>query len=386
MDPSDSSQNRRKIPAVSDVVAELSKRLLATPEQQPVLFRAAQQVCAEELRLVRTGFRSAPFDELVERAIRLLPAEMAREESLQASENTAFPEPEPFDTIAAPARPGRAAEEGPFALDSRDAVESYEPPRPPPKPDSGPVRPLEISETTPPSAPPASPYRGYLREPGKDRRSRSTSATRVVIFLVLVGLGFGAYRLARSGYWPFRKAVSSAPKKAPAGAPAAAPSKAAGSSPGAPLVSEPSPSPAQTVQPPRLPSTASAAPNPTAAPSPSRATSSPAPAPGAATAGIPESRGSSMISADWDGHAPAYMIHFSSYQRRENAERDQARLSKEVGRPFRVIEVNLGREGPWFRVMLGEFSSRDEALAFRQQLADKGTPGMGLVYKVSGTR
>ncbi len=93
-----------------------------------------------------------------------------------------------------------------------------------------------------------------------------------------------------------------------------------------------------------------------------------------------------MISPDWTGQAPAFMIHFSSYQKRENAERDRARLSKELGRPFRIIEVNLGREGSWFRVMLGEFASRDEALAFRQQLADKGTPGMGLVYKVSGTR
>jgi cell division protein FtsN len=93
-----------------------------------------------------------------------------------------------------------------------------------------------------------------------------------------------------------------------------------------------------------------------------------------------------MVSEDWNGHAPVFMIHFSSYQKRENAERDQARLAKLVGRPFHIISVNLGREGPWFRVMLGDFSTRDEALAFRQQLADRNTPGMGLVYRVSGTR
>ncbi len=93
-----------------------------------------------------------------------------------------------------------------------------------------------------------------------------------------------------------------------------------------------------------------------------------------------------MVSKDWEGRPPAYMIHFSSYQRRENAERDQSRLSKVVGRPFHIISVNLGREGFWYRVMLGDFSSRDEALAYRQQLVDRNTSGMGLVYKVSGTR
>lgn len=408
MDPSDSSQNRRKIPAVSDVVAELSKRLLASPEQQPVLFRAAQQVCAEELRLVRTGFRSAPFDELVERAIRLLPAEMAREQPPRATESSAYPEPDPFDTIAAP-RSDKRVEDGPFTLDSGEALESYEPPTRPPNPVSDPVRPLEISEKTPPPATPAPPHRGYLREPGKDRHSASTSVTRVFIFLLLVGLGFGAYRLARSGYWPFRKTASPAPKSGTAPPPPAAAPKPAASETTGPRVLAPSSSSARTAVPaapprpaarevpiPRPTSANAASPKPAAVPNSSRATgstpgaaSSPAPAPNATTApteGVPESRGSSMISADWSGHAPAFMVHFSSYQKRENAERDRARLSKELGRPFRIIEVNLGREGSWFRVMLGEFASRDEALAFRQQLADKGTQGLGLVYRVSGTR
>ena len=104
----------------------------------------------------------------------------------------------------------------------------------------------------------------------------------------------------------------------------------------------------------------------------------------AAVPSIPESKGSSMVSEDWDGRTPVFMIHFSSYQKRENAERDQARLAKLVGRPFHIISVNLGREGPWFRVMLGDFPSREEALTFRQQLADRNTAGMGLVYRVSG--
>jgi hypothetical protein len=389
MDPSDSSQNRRKIPAVSDVVVELSKRLLASPEQQPMLFRAAQQVCAEELRLVRTGFRSAPFDELVERAIRLLPGEMAREESPRASESSAFPEPEPFDTIAAPSRAERSLEEGPFSLDAAEALESYEPPIQPPKPASGPVRPLEISENLPP-APPAKapPYGEYLREPRKDRHASSISATRVLIFLALVGAGFASYRLAHTGRWPFRGAAFSSPKK-PAPERPQAPGMPAKASVSAAPTAAPPPAPAEKTAsvPVPAPKVGGAPFTPArrlpGAPNAPNASSAPN-EPGASTP--PESRGSSMISSDWNGRAPAYMIHFSSYQKRENAERDQARLSKLVGRPFHVIEINLGREGAWFRVMLGDFASRDEALAFRQQLADRNTPGMGLVYKVSGTR
>jgi hypothetical protein len=77
------------------------------------------------------------------------------------------------------------------------------------------------------------------------------------------------------------------------------------------------------------------------------------------------------------------MIHFSSYQKKENADRDAVRLEKVLGRPLRVIGVNLGASGYWYRVMLGEFPSRQEADAAREELVAKGTPGIGLVYRVS---
>jgi len=50
-----------------------------------------------------------------------------------------------------------------------------------------------------------------------------------------------------------------------------------------------------------------------------------------------------------------------------------------------VIGVNLGPAGHWYRVMLGEFPTREEADAERSELAAKGTPGMGLVYRVSAS-
>jgi cell division protein FtsN len=90
-----------------------------------------------------------------------------------------------------------------------------------------------------------------------------------------------------------------------------------------------------------------------------------------------------MISPDWAGHPAAFMVHFSSYQKKENADRDAARLARVLGRPMHVIGVNLGASGYWYRVMLGEFPNREEADAYRTDLAARGTAGMGLVYRVS---
>ena len=52
--------------------------------------------------------------------------------------------------------------------------------------------------------------------------------------------------------------------------------------------------------------------------------------------------------------------------------------------PAYAAEVDLGEKGTWFRVMVGEFETLEEASSFRQTLAEKGTPGMGFVYRVTG--
>src|SRR5450830_1317214 len=143
MDPSDSSQNRRKISAVSDVVEELSRRLLASPEQQPALFHAAQQVCSEELRLVRTGFHPAPFEELVERAIRLLPSAIGRD---------AFLEPEPFAEAAGPVAAPGPPEREPSAFESHESFKP--PPFEAPAAAAASIRPLEIPKESPSAFPP----------------------------------------------------------------------------------------------------------------------------------------------------------------------------------------------------------------------------------------
>ncbi|HET7451191.1 MAG TPA: SPOR domain-containing protein, partial [Thermoanaerobaculia bacterium] len=151
----------------------------------------------------------------------------------------------------------------------------------------------------------------------------------------------------------------------------------------------PSPGPADTAE---SAAPAPAAPGPgsieqpaaASAPAPRSPTASPAPPAAPAPPAIPESRGSSIVTPDWTGRSPVWMIHFSSYQRKENADRDAARLAKLLGRPLRVVEVNLGAQGVWYRVMLGEYPSRESAQSERDALAGKGTPGIGFVYRVEG--
>ncbi len=54
--------------------------------------------------------------------------------------------------------------------------------------------------------------------------------------------------------------------------------------------------------------------------------------------------------------------------------------------PARAVEVDLGTKGVWFRVVIGQFRTADEARAFRAALAAKKTPGMGFVYEMKGAR
>ncbi|HQR47522.1 MAG TPA: SPOR domain-containing protein, partial [Thermoanaerobaculia bacterium] len=89
---------------------------------------------------------------------------------------------------------------------------------------------------------------------------------------------------------------------------------------------------------------------------------------------------------DWTGRAPVFVLHFSSHQDRAAAASEAARLGAVFGRPARAVVVDLGAKGVWYRVVVGEFRTADEARAFRADLAAKKTPGMGFVYEMKGSR
>ena len=89
-----------------------------------------------------------------------------------------------------------------------------------------------------------------------------------------------------------------------------------------------------------------------------------------------------MTSPDWAGHAPIVALHFSSYHDRDKAAADAARIHAQYSRPTYVLSVDLGAEGKWYRVMLGDFASADEALAFRAELAARHVTDVAHVYRI----
>jgi SAM-dependent MidA family methyltransferase len=177
---------------------------------------------------------------------------------------------------------------------------------------------------------------------------------KLAAFLLLVAIAGGVYFFAQTK----RPAPHSTIPPGPAAGVEISPFSASG----APPVKTPvSAAPAPTI-PGASGSTPASASAPPAAPPPS------APA-------VPESRGATMISPDWAGHPAVFIIHFSSYQMKENADRDATRLAKVLGRPMHVIGVNLGPAGHWYRVMLGEFRPAKRPTR-PPDLAAKSTAGM----------
>jgi hypothetical protein len=130
---------------------------------------------------------------------------------------------------------------------------------------------------------------------------------------------------------------------------------------------------------PAVPPTATPAPKPTQRPSeptsPARSTRAPQPA---VVEGV-----ETMRSPDWTGHAPTFVVHFSSYRNRENATADAARLGRETGRPARSLLVDLGERGTWYRVVVGDFATADEARAFRAEIASRKTSEVGGIYRLA---
>ena len=114
--------------------------------------------------------------------------------------------------------------------------------------------------------------------------------------------------------------------------------------------------------------------------------SSPAPArpAGAGEGSLPrQSRPAPLVSPDWAGKAPAFVLHFASYRDRALAEKDAQRLARVHSRPAFALAVDLGAKGTYYRSVLGGFATGEEALAYRNELSAGGTPSVGFVYRVS---
>jgi cell division septation protein DedD len=70
--------------------------------------------------------------------------------------------------------------------------------------------------------------------------------------------------------------------------------------------------------------------------------------------------------------AKGYTLHLSSYQKQAGATQEVAKLAKQ-GVQARVESVDLGGKGRWHRVLVGKFSSKDQARSQGQRLAASGS-------------
>lgn len=407
MDDSDSSSSRprRRIPSVTDLVDELSRRLRVTPPDQPLLFQAAQQVCAEELKMVRTGFLPGTMEDLVERARKLLPASLLATDT----RSEAWSETAPFgDSGARPQAPSRPDTGGPFDWGTEQEA-SADGPQPAisiypeePRPKQRPVEPMALpSDVAAPArhsrVAPArrKPEPVIFKSAHEQRPSRFGTALVILLSALALAVGLCFVPLPRVGriadrfespeestrlkaiLAPIFRAIRPKAKSEPASpsrteifppqTSTASPSKTAPAT-SAGTTSGPPPAAGTTTPAPKRNRPASV-PAPPPAPSPSSSPTLPASPPG------------SMISPEWAGKASAYVLHFTSFQKEENARRDAERISRLVGRKAMVLSVNLGKEGLWYRVVVGPFPTKDAALAYRGELAGKGTPDLGLVYR-----
>jgi cell division protein FtsN len=91
-----------------------------------------------------------------------------------------------------------------------------------------------------------------------------------------------------------------------------------------------------------------------------------------------------LVTPDWAGKPVVYVVHFSSHKDRPSAEKEAKRLAAELGRPGRAVEVDLGNRGIWYRAVVGEFATVEDARAYRAELEAKKTPGLGFVYEMRG--
>jgi hypothetical protein len=369
----------------------------------------AREVVVEELARVKQGLESAPLDALVARAQGRL-GTATREPPRVTDQPDLFgeappepprrpePPPEPpmpvlpalYEAPEAPFSAASSAElgwdrpggESPGAVLSMPEAPVTPPPLPPERPRSGDelTLPVEtVPEDSEPVSRPAEVADVEMRdldeelvaaEPGDEAARRRLWILAVAAFAVV----------AAGVVWIVLRILSPAAGVVRIEAPTKIEVPAAPVLPAEPVptaVAAPAPTPVPTRPP-----------VPTAPPP---KTSPPKPAvvkPAAAKPAAPPKSGPVAVftTPDWAGRPAVYILHFSSHQDRATAASEAARLGAAFGRPAHAVAVDLGAKGVWYRVVVGEFRSADEARAFRAALAAKNTPGMGFVYEMKGTR
>jgi hypothetical protein len=373
-----------RIAQVSEVLDRLVGEFGSDPAQRPILFQAALRVCGDESRRATRGRPCASLDDLVERARAHLqtPQGKANLEAARSSKAT----PVYVAPAGTPATP--PLERPPVQPPQQPAASSGPPYMPPPER-------LSAGPTAPPAGVPvgepvglpgpsllrpsdtgafrseswsvAENIEAARRPEGVHRRPRPPLVVGLIGLVALAALAYVGLRwFGAAG----RSGTQGAAQSARASGASAAPRRAAAAQgvPATTAVQQPAP-----------------ATSPTGALTPTNAAVQ-----GATAAAVtpaqrpPAGYAETMVSPTWAGHAPTYVVHFSSFRERANADRDAARIAKEYGRPAYAAEVTIPERGLYYRVILGDFATAAEARAFRADLVAANTPGVGAVYWVVG--
>jgi hypothetical protein len=328
-----------KVALVSEVLDELLGEYGSETARRSVLFQAALQVCAEESRRVKQGEPPAPLEVLVERARAILDA------------------------------PQAGASEEPAPAPPSIEVPAIEMPSPPP---------LEEPAEPPPAEVPLESMGDLFvdeefgeRGAGTRRRLPLFMILAVIVLLAVAGGTFYVYlnSEAAGGKGDASRIVESYP------APSATPAEA----------SQPADEPSQAAA--VVPTANAPVPTTPPAPAPEAARDLPVPVEPQIPAS-PEhaaiSQGAAiMVSPDWEGRPPIFVVHFSSFRERGKAQRDAVAIGKRYGRPAYVARVTLS-SGVWYRVVLGDFASAEDARAFHDALVARNAPDVGGVYRITG--
>jgi hypothetical protein len=327
-----------KVALVSEVLDRLLDEYGGESARRSVLFQAALQVCADESRRVKQGQPAAPLEVLAERARALLDS--------------------PNSQLALDRGPSLDHPEAPVEFPPVPHQEELAIPMP---------EPVEPAEAVPDLFVDESVY----EEVGQRRRRLPAPFLLGVFALLAVAAGTyflysryesggretGSPRIAES--YPPPKGTSVETQR-----PAGRPEQARAAQP-TPVPVAPTPVPERVL------------PEPVEPRAPSVAAQVARPAPRTRWEGV-----ELMVSPDWAERAPIYVIHFSSYREREKAQRDAARIGQRYGRSAYAAQVTLA-SGVWYRVVLGDFATADQARAFHAELVARNTPDLGAVYRLT---
>lgn len=354
------------------LVSELLDRLLeefgtAGPSRSE-LFQTALRLCADESKNVQRGQRPASLRELATRAHSLLETPRPAGERVRFAGKAPAPESPPAQP--ADALPAATAVPEPLGT-AEPAVKDLEP--------------FVVPQVTeqPPDLPEAQPrvqfedlFPDHADAPLEVDAPRARGGSGLLIRVALGAIAVLAAAIVAVVFWPTTAPresgpphiVESFPAPRPTSLPTATPADlqlatAVPPEPAATAATYPTPAAVRAVAPPKE-AVAAVRVGPTVQPVVAQTTE------GAET----------MRSPDWADHEPVFVIHFASYRSRANATADAARLARDLGRPAYALVVNLQQSGTWYRVVLGDFATAEEARAFRADLVARSPRDVDGVY------